>query len=253
MIQATTTLTFTAPATKPSPARQRWNVRALRPTIAHACAGPAPACRACSISWVRPGDLRVRSFVPLHHQRVIFTTTCPTRHQPNLGISSRNGADSEVASIALIYFLFSKSSTPLGACSLLIRLTGLTKRIFNVPIALISIVDNHRQWFKSGIGIDFVETPRDISFYAHAIHGDDILVIPDAKLDARFSDNPLVVGSPNIRFYAGYPIKAINRQKLGTLYIIDRMPRNFSNEDTLALRDLAADRPETTGPDLKLV
>ena len=83
------------------------------------------------------------------------------------------------------------------------RLTRMAKRLFRVPIALVSLVDENRQWFKSCMGLATNETSRDISFCGHAILGDDIFIIPDTLADARFADNPLVVGEPYIRFYAG--------------------------------------------------
>ena len=100
------------------------------------------------------------------------------------------------------------------------RLTQMTKQILNVPVAVISLVDENRQWFKSCIGLDASETPRDISFCGHAINGDDLFIIPDASQDERFADNPLVENDPKIRFYAGCPLKALDGSKLGTLCII---------------------------------
>lgn len=119
------------------------------------------------------------------------------------------------------------------------RLTRLAKRMFNVPIALVTLVDVNRQWFKSSVGLDASETPRDISFCGHAILGDDVFLVPDATLDERFHDNPLVVGDPYIRFYAGCPLNASNGTKLGTLCIIDSDPRDFDDDDLAILRDLA--------------
>ncbi len=120
------------------------------------------------------------------------------------------------------------------------RLTRLAKRMFGVPISLVSIVDADRQWFKSKQGLDADETPREISFCGHAILGDEVFIIPNALKDDRFADNPLVTGEPNIRFYAGCPLKVHNGSKLGTLCLIDRAPRNFDEEDLALLRDLAA-------------
>ena len=120
------------------------------------------------------------------------------------------------------------------------RLTRLAKRLFGVPIALISLVDTDRQWFKSCQGLDASETPRDVSFCGHAILGDDILMVPDALLDARFHDNPLVVGDPKIRFYAGCPLAVPNGSKLGTLCLIDVEPRTLSDGDRELLRDLTS-------------
>lgn len=119
------------------------------------------------------------------------------------------------------------------------RLTRLAKRMFGVPIALVSLVDENRQWFKSCIGLGASETSRDISFCGHAILGNEVFIIPNAIEDQRFADNPLVMGDPNIRFYAGCPL-AINGQKLGTLCIIDQKPRHFEKEDLDALKDLAS-------------
>lgn len=119
------------------------------------------------------------------------------------------------------------------------RLTRLARKLFGVPIALVSLIDANRQWFKSCDGLRVSETPRDISFCGHAILGDDVFVIPDASSDARFSDNPLVTGAPDIRFYAGCPLKMTDGSKLGTLCIIDTKPRTFTEVDKSMLRDLA--------------
>jgi len=120
------------------------------------------------------------------------------------------------------------------------RLTRLTRRMFRVPIAAISLVDEERQWFKSCMGLAARETPRAYSFCAHAILQDDPLVVEDALSDARFSDNPLVLGEPRVRFYTGYPIKADNGCRLGTLAIIDHDPRAMTEDERCALKDLGA-------------
>jgi len=119
------------------------------------------------------------------------------------------------------------------------RLTRLAKRLFGVPIALVSLIDTSRQWFKSCDGLGVSETSREISFCGHAILSDDILLIPDALLDERFSDNPLVVNEPHIRFYAGCPLRAPNGSRLGTLCLIDREPRMIDAVELEPLRDLA--------------
>jgi len=120
------------------------------------------------------------------------------------------------------------------------RLTRMAKRLLGVPIALVSLIDENRQWFKSCVGLSASETSRDISFCGHAILGNELFIVPDTQKDERFADNPLVVGDPNIRFYAGCPLRAPNGQKLGTLCIIDRQPRNLEMEDLEALEDLAS-------------
>ena len=118
------------------------------------------------------------------------------------------------------------------------RITRLTKKLFHTKIALITLVDRDRQWFKSRFGLDVEETPREVSFCGHAIHKDDVMVIEDTLKDERFSDNPLVEGEPQIRFYAGYPLRHPEGHKLGTLCIIDDKPREFSKEDEELLRDM---------------
>ena len=120
------------------------------------------------------------------------------------------------------------------------RLTRMAKRMFDVPIALVSLVDENRQWFKSCVGLSVRETPRDISFCGHAILGNEIFIIPDTTKDERFADNPLVTNEPNIRFYAGCPLRFTDGSALGTLCIIDRKPRNLSSDDLEALQDLAS-------------
>ncbi|MFC3032580.1 sensor domain-containing diguanylate cyclase [Pseudoalteromonas fenneropenaei] len=120
------------------------------------------------------------------------------------------------------------------------RVTRIAKRLFDVPIVLVSLIDDERQWFKSCVGLDVQETSRDISFCGHAILGDEVFVVNNALEDARFADNPLVLQAPSIRFYAGCPIQAENGQKLGTLCLIDSRPRFLPEEDILLLKDLAA-------------
>ncbi|MDP3064581.1 MAG: PAS domain S-box protein [Chloroflexota bacterium] len=120
------------------------------------------------------------------------------------------------------------------------RITRLAKRLLDVPIALVSLVDSDRQWFKSRVGLSAPETPRDVSFCGHAILGDDALVITDALRDPRFADNPLVVGEPRVRFYAGQPLKGPGGHKMGTMCIIDHRPRRMRGADLQTLNDLAA-------------
>ncbi|UHD47410.1 EAL domain-containing protein [Aureimonas altamirensis] len=121
------------------------------------------------------------------------------------------------------------------------RLAMLASRLFDVPIVLVSLIGRDRQFFKVHIGLDICETSRDVSFCAHAIMQDDILFIPDAAKDPRFSTNPLVLGPPFIRFYAGKPLVTATGQKLGTVCLIDSKPRrSFTSEDRKNLTDLAA-------------
>jgi diguanylate cyclase (GGDEF)-like protein len=119
------------------------------------------------------------------------------------------------------------------------RITRLATRLFDVPIALVSLVDADRQWFKSRQGLAAPETSREISFCGHAILGPAAFVVPDAQADARFRDNPLVTGDPHIRFYAGYPVHSPDAKRVGTLCLIDRKPRSLSGEDVDSLKTLA--------------
>ena len=119
------------------------------------------------------------------------------------------------------------------------RITRLAQRLFGVSTALVTLVDEDRQWFKSRVGFAASETPRDISFCGHAILGDDVMTVPDATKDERFRDNPLVVASPEIRFYAGCPIAGPGGAVLGTLCLIDQRPREMSADDVSSLRELA--------------
>ena len=98
---------------------------------------------------------------------------------------------------------------------------------FDVPIVLVTLVDTGRQWFKARIGLPVCETGRDISFCGHAILQPEIMVVPDAREDVRFADNPLVTGDPFIRFYAGAPLQLPSGERLGTLCLIDHVPRTL--------------------------
>lgn len=120
------------------------------------------------------------------------------------------------------------------------RITRLASNSLGADAAFISFIDETRQWFKSKHGVSLTETSRDIAFCDHAIRQKDIMVVPDAQLDDRFSENPLVTGDPNIRFYAGAPLFTESGHALGTLCVVDSKPRHdFSETDTQVLRDLA--------------
>lgn len=120
------------------------------------------------------------------------------------------------------------------------RLTDLACDIFSAPIALVSLVDEHRQWFKSHVGLEVNQTPRAYSFCAHALALDSALVVENALEDVRFADNPLVLGEPHIRFYAGHPLRPLDGLAVGTLCVIDTAPRTFDAREKRLLEKLAA-------------
>jgi len=119
------------------------------------------------------------------------------------------------------------------------RLTTIVARVLDVPIALVSLVDVERQWFKSCVGLGATETSRDVAFCAYAIHSDAVFVIPDATADERFADNPHVVGEPYVRAYAGAPLRTSDGFRIGTLCAIDLRPRAFTADQLAMLMDLA--------------
>jgi GAF domain-containing protein len=118
------------------------------------------------------------------------------------------------------------------------RISAFAAKEFDVPIALVSLVDRDRQWFKSNFGLDACETQRDISFCGHAITKRETLVVPDALKDPRFEDNPLVLGHPHVRFYAGAGLRLPYGHVMGTLCVLDRRPREFDRLDVAILEGL---------------
>jgi GAF domain-containing protein len=118
-------------------------------------------------------------------------------------------------------------------------ITALAAYVCDVPIAMISLVDESRQWFKSKLGLNEQETPRDVAFCAHAILQSEPLIVRDALKDTRFSDSALVTRAPHIRFYAGFPLASPEGFALGTLCAIDRKPRQLSSEQKQAMQSLS--------------
>jgi phosphoribosyl 1,2-cyclic phosphodiesterase len=119
------------------------------------------------------------------------------------------------------------------------RITRLAAAIFKVPMALVSLVDRERQWYKSTYGVDVAETSREVSFCSHAVASQEALIVPDTLQDPRFADNPLVTDAPRIRFYAGFPL-FVGASCVGTLCVVDTRPRQIDAEAVSLLRDLAA-------------
>ena len=128
-------------------------------------------------------------------------------------------------------------SAPEAQFDALVRAASLA---CGMPIALLSLVDRDRQWFKASTGLPGVtQTPRDMAFCAHAVLGDDLFEVPDAQRDPRCSDNPLVTGKPDVRFYAGAPIRLSDGHRIGTLCVVDRQPRQLNDAQRDILRSLA--------------
>ena len=149
--------------------------------------------------------------------------------------------DNEKERLALLYELLLLDTPPERRLDKIVEFAAAE---FNVPISLISLVDSNRQWFKARVGISACETPRDISFCAHALtlSSDELLIVPDALHDPRFRDNPLVSGPPHLRFYAGAPLVCRDGLVIGTLCLIDSVPHTLDAvEQTIlkSLRDLA--------------
>jgi GAF domain-containing protein len=147
--------------------------------------------------------------------------------------------DNEAERLAALYALLILDTPPEQRFD---KIVAFAASEFDVPIALISLIDRERQWFKANVGLPACETARDISFCGHAILQPEVMVVPDALLDERFADNPLVTGETGIRFYAGAPLILPSGAALGTLCLIDRRPRTLDAMELgilATLRDLA--------------
>lgn len=120
------------------------------------------------------------------------------------------------------------------------RVTWLATHVTDCPMALLTLLSGQRQWFKSRVGVEERETPRELAFCSHAIMQDGPFVVEDASADPRFAANPLVTGSSHIRFYAGYPVFDAQGMALGSLCVLDNEPRRLRERELRALRELAA-------------
>jgi DNA-binding response OmpR family regulator len=119
------------------------------------------------------------------------------------------------------------------------RITRLAAKAFNVPVAMISLIDRERQWIKSSAGIDVQETPRDVAFCSHVVADRKPLLVQDASHDPRFAENPVVADGPKVRFYAGYPLFMDDGSCVGTLCLIDNKPRDLDDKSLSLLGDMA--------------
>lgn len=119
------------------------------------------------------------------------------------------------------------------------RFVHVARQVAATPIGSLTLIDRDRQWFKSIDGSHLRQTPREVGFSAHAILERDELYVPDAQSDARFADNPVVIGEPCIRFYAGYPVRTPSGHAAGALAVLDRVPRTLDAQQRMALRELA--------------
>jgi len=119
------------------------------------------------------------------------------------------------------------------------RYTRIAAQLFDVPIAIVSLIDTDRQWYKSHHGIDLTESPRETAFCAHTILDNAVLQVPDALHDDRFADSPFVAGEPRVRFYAGAPLAAPDGSMIGAFCVVDRRPRQLDEQQLTLLRDLA--------------
>ncbi|MGB0133714.1 GAF domain-containing protein, partial [Dokdonella sp.] len=145
--------------------------------------------------------------------------------------------ESEAARLSRLHALRVLDTEPEPLFDALVRAASL---VTGAPIALVSLVDTERQWFKSNFGLEeATETPRNVAFCAHAILGEGLMEVPDARLDPRFANNPLVIGEPGIRFYGGAPIALSDGFKMGTLCVIDRQPRVLTDLQRNVLSELA--------------
>ncbi|MDQ1815711.1 GAF domain-containing protein [Massilia sp. CCM 9210] len=120
------------------------------------------------------------------------------------------------------------------------RLTWLASHITGCPMAVVSLLTSERQWFKSRVGLDAAQTPRDAAFCSHTILSPEGMVVEDAWTDERFAANPLVLGDPHIRFYAGIPVTDRESNRLGTLCVLDSAPRQLTEDQHRGLKELAA-------------
>ncbi|HAX75016.1 MAG TPA: ATPase, partial [Cyanobacteria bacterium UBA11372] len=143
--------------------------------------------------------------------------------------------ENEAARLAALYQYQILDTDPEPAFDDLVNLAAY---ICSTPMASIGLVDADRQWFKAKVGLDITETPREIAFCAHTILEPEVLILPDAKLDSRFANHPLVTSEPGIRFYAGFSLTTSTGYAIGTICVMDRQPRQMTPQQVEALKAL---------------
>ncbi len=186
---------------------------------------PAPALAGFDPVWIsRPFS---REYARTRIRAWILRTTCRW-----VRAQIPPGEEARLAALDELHILDSEPEERFD------RIVRIAAEVFDVPIALVSLVDRERQWFKSCFGLDVKETSRDMAFCAHAILKDEVMIVPDALLDPRFADNPLVTGEPHVRFYAGCPLKLPDGNFMGTLCLIDTRPRQIDDRKVRLLQDL---------------
>lgn len=186
---------------------------------------PAPALAGFDPVWIsRPFS---REYARTRIRAWILRTTCRW-----VRAQIPPGEEARLAALDELHILDSEPEERFD------RIVRIAAEVFDVPIALVSLVDRERQWFKSCFGLDVKETSRDMAFCAHAILKDEVMIVPDALLDPRFADNPLVTGEPHVRFYAGCPLKLPDGNFVGTLCLIDTRPRQIDDRKVRLLQDL---------------
>ncbi|MDQ2822777.1 MAG: excisionase family DNA-binding protein [Pseudomonadota bacterium] len=195
-------------------------------------------------SWKTPGGHRRIPVAAIHavlQGSIVALPLQGSMPYHDAGVTARN--DSAIAAVTEVARVRATRATGLfdtPASNHYDRIVRVAALLTDMPIALISLLDEQRQWFKSRIGLSITETPRSWAFCNYTIMHNKIMMVEDASLDPRFSENPLVTGHEAIRFYAGVPLVDENACRLGTLCVLDRVPRKLTHDQMWALTELAS-------------